>query len=612
MIHPALKNITKYLLIFQVITFLGSMSLSSLSVCAQTKTTDLPGKKKYATVRGWNILSDHRENALRVIDVAEKEYDINHLQLSHDIVHDLKDIKKDEKRDLVNLLTREAHARGIPEVCIWDHALYKMDYYPGEFKIREGDKERIDLDNPAFWNWFKNDYRQMLDRVPDIDAIMLTFIETGAHVEDQHSKVLKTEGEKLAALVDTLANLFIDERKLKLYIRTFIYNQSELDAILECVRLLKHPEIIVMIKEVPHDFFLTHPVSAEVDKVKYPVIIEFDAAHEYNGQGIIASIFPDVHLKRWKHYMTLPNVIGYAARTDRYNDTKLVDGPCEINLYALKRATEDPEIDSEKIYDEFITKKYGKKALPYVKQAFKKSYDIITSTVYTLGIQIADHSRIHYDRQWAYLGHNPGEWHKNMEFEVRHDVNKKFHYWKDVTNHLAPARHKRFQGSLAEGVSFAFKNNWLEEKELMDTEYLGYIVAEKNYGVRLAQSAVEDIRKAEPFIRDTASYSKLYHTFKRTEITARAYRATAKVYFGYRLYGRGEAFKTKTLNALIWEGLDEIRSVSEEIRNYSHKGPRGQYDFESSANRAMAIYKMVTETGWEGGLYGGEVVKRME
>jgi len=564
------------------------------------------------SVRGWNILSDNKENGLRVIDVAAKDYNINHLQLSHHIVHDLKDIRKDEKRDLVNLLTKQAHEKGISEVCIWDHALYGMNYYPDQFKVDVNGKKRINLDDPEFWRWLKNDYRGMLDRVPEIDAIMLTFIETGANVEDQFSRVLKTEGEKLAALVDTLADLLINERKIKLYIRTFIYNQSELDAILECIGLLKHPDIVVMIKEVPHDFFLTHPVSFEVEKVKYPVIIEFDAAHEYNGQGIIASIFPDVHLKRWKHFMTLPNVIGYAARTDRYNDTRIVDGPCEINLYALKRAAENPSVDIETVYDDFITKKYGRESLPFVKSAFKKSYDIVTSVIYTLGIQIADHSRIHYDRQWAYLGHNPGEWHKNMTYEVRHNVNKVFHYWKDVTNHLAPARHKKFEGSLAEGVSFAFENGWLEEKELINMEYLGYVIREKDYGVELAQSAVADILKAKPFIQDTAAYSSLYHTFKRTEITARAYRATAKVYFGYRVYGRGDEFKTKELNRILWEGLDEILAVCEEIRNYSQKGPRGQFDFESSVSRAMAIYKMATETGWENGLYGGEVITRMK
>ena len=45
------------------------------------------------SVRGWIILSDNMERAIRTIKTA-KEYNINQLQLSHEIIHDLKDIKE--------------------------------------------------------------------------------------------------------------------------------------------------------------------------------------------------------------------------------------------------------------------------------------------------------------------------------------------------------------------------------------------------------------------------------------------------------------------------------------------------------------------------------------
>ena len=43
-------------------------------------------------VRGWIILSDNMDRAIRTIKTA-KEYNINQLQLSHEIIHDLKAIK---------------------------------------------------------------------------------------------------------------------------------------------------------------------------------------------------------------------------------------------------------------------------------------------------------------------------------------------------------------------------------------------------------------------------------------------------------------------------------------------------------------------------------------
>src|SRR5205814_278769 len=100
-----------------------------------------------------------------------------------------------------------------------DHAFYSLDYYPEKF--RTGPGGTIDLDNPEFWEWFKADYRAMLDRVPNADGIVLTFIETGARAERQHSVKLKTDQEKLAAVVDAVADVVIGERKLNLYARKF-------------------------------------------------------------------------------------------------------------------------------------------------------------------------------------------------------------------------------------------------------------------------------------------------------------------------------------------------------------------------------------------------------
>ena len=74
------------------------------------------------------------------------------------------------------------------------------------------------MDNPAFWEWFKQDYRGMLDLIPEIDGLVLTFIETGAYAEKQYSNLLKTNEEKLAAVVDAVADVVINDLVKKLYI----------------------------------------------------------------------------------------------------------------------------------------------------------------------------------------------------------------------------------------------------------------------------------------------------------------------------------------------------------------------------------------------------------
>ncbi len=49
------------------------------------------------------------------------------------------------------------------------------------------------------------------------------------------------------------------------------------------------------------------------------------------------------------------------------------------------------------VYDEFITARYGRAALPHVKAAFKNAFDIVTSSLYTLGTNTANHSKLDYD-----------------------------------------------------------------------------------------------------------------------------------------------------------------------------------------------------------------------
>lgn len=98
----------------------------ALSACATAHRSSGTGPLALGQqVRGWTILSDREPDALAVIEAARR-YDINHLELSHEIVHDLKEVRDENKRGLTNRLTDAAHAAGIQEVVVWDHALYDL------------------------------------------------------------------------------------------------------------------------------------------------------------------------------------------------------------------------------------------------------------------------------------------------------------------------------------------------------------------------------------------------------------------------------------------------------------------------------------------------------
>ena len=551
-----------------------------------------PGQSKIE-IRGWNILTNHTPTAYKTLN-ASVDYPVNQLQLSHQICHNLKDVKHQWNRNIVNGLTKKAHELGIPEVVVWDHALYDLDYYPDRFKVN--DSTQINLDDPQFWSWFKKDYHKMLDKIPEVNGIVLTFIETGARVENQFSKVLQTPEEKLAALVDSVASVVVKERKMNLYIRSFMYNRSELSNLMNCFDLIKTPEIVVMAKETPHDFFITHPVSTWIKDIPFPVIVEFDCAHEFNGQGIVASIFPETHLERWQYYQTLPNVIGYSIRTDRYNNSSIIGSPAEINLYAISKSTENGTNDVEAIIEEFIAEKFDSTAVEHLKPLFELAPEIILSSFYTLGLNTSRHSRLNFDYRSIYTRHVSGRWLDDPEIRIEHGVDKTFHYWKDIVNHLAPVKHKQAAASNREELYEVFENNWLQAEELMDSSYLSYVLAEKEHGIRLAKEAMKIINEAKLHCTSSGNFNTLYHTFNRTLMSSQLRKAYAQVYYAQRIWNRGEAFQTEHIQNLISEGMDEIVVVSEQISTYRRGGGTGQYDWKKDAIIALDLVDEVNKT----------------
>jgi len=547
-------------------------------------------------VSGWNILSDYIEDDIVTINAA-KSYDINHLQLSHDLVMDLQELRKPDRHKKVNDLISRAHDAGIKEVVVWDHALYNLKYYPAQFKTGPGGT--INLDDPGFWEWFKNDYRSMLALIPQVDGIVLTFIETGARAENQYSEKLKTASEKLAAVVDAVADVICEEMKKKLYIRTFSYTDAEYQNTIGCISHIKNQDIILMIKETPHDFFLTHPNDRYAGTIDRPTIMEFDCANEFNGQGIIANTWPEYIIRRWSELINRPHVIGYVARTDRYRNTRLVGTPNEILLYTLKRYSEDQTLTPGMITDEFISGKYGEKAIRYLKPAFGMAYDIVSSTFYTLGTNMSNHSKLDYDPYKSSYGrHVSGKWLDPPVVYVRHNVNKKFHYWTDIIEHLAPARYKSAEEALKTEAPQVITNNWVTPQEKMNETYLRYIIREKRYGVKKTEKALKLVAKAEPVMSDK-DYSQVYDLFNRTLITAHMYEAASAAYFGYRIYARGDDFQTEWLKKTMQEALAKMLLIADEIDNYNEPVPRGQWNWKGDAATAREYHEKITVTGWK-------------
>jgi len=93
-------------------------------------------------VHGWTILSSSEPDALVTI-AAAPDYGINHIELSHQIVAELRELRNDNKSALVNRLVDAAHKASISEVVLWDHSLYDLGLLPISVPYRSSRDSRL-------------------------------------------------------------------------------------------------------------------------------------------------------------------------------------------------------------------------------------------------------------------------------------------------------------------------------------------------------------------------------------------------------------------------------------------------------------------------------------
>lgn len=563
----------------KILTILSLSLLAALTLGAQTSYTE-----PYSQIRSLILLSEDDAENYRAIEKIPV-YDFNEVQLSHNIIMDLREIRLPGRQEQVNNLIKASHEAGAKDVMIWDHCLYKLEYYPDKFKIQKDGETFIDLDNPKFWEWIKKDYRQMLDMVPDVQGLVLTFIETGARAEHQYSKTMTTASEKLAKVINTVCDVAIKERGLKIYLRPFAYCKADEEKIVGAFNLLTYRDRIVLeMKETPHDFFHTHPCNPLIGAIDMPTIVEWDLCGEFSGQTVIPNMVPQIFMKRWEELRQRPNVVGSASRCDRWGNTQIIGTPEEINVYALYRATKDPDVTVEQVVTDFITERYSKEALPFLKPVFESAYDIQHTTQYVLGLNMATHSRMSFENTSIYGRHCSGRWFDLDNGQIVHigyGVDKDFHYWTDLVEHLAPVEDKIEYGTdetFVYEMSDILAKKWFTETEQMTYEYLTYVLKQYDYGEILIKGCAAQLEAAKPYLK-LADYKQLSDLYERASMVNRMRRWAAVCYWGKRIQNRTDIAPVPGLDKEIAQAAKELANMIEEYETYSKPYPIGQWNW---------------------------------
>jgi len=179
---------------------------------------------------------------------------------------------------------------------------------------------------------------------------------------------------------------------------------------------------------------------------------------------------------------------------------------------------------------------------------------------------------------------------------VRHGVDKTYHFWIDVVDHLAPPACKT-DPTLRREAGYVLDNGWVKLGNNMEPAYLEDVVREKDWSVRQAEASLADIEAARRYLREP-QYKQLKAYFERTLLTVRLHRSVSKAYFGYRLWLRDAPYRTPALQCAIWAGLREAQQVAAQVRAYPEKAATGEWNWLIDANQADLYYNRIAN-GWD-------------
>ena len=122
-------------------------------------------------------------------------------------------------------------------------------------------------------------------------------------------------------------------------------------------------------------------------------------------------------------------------------------------------------------------------------------------------------------------------------------------------NHLAPAWGKVLKGTPLTETPEVIDRGWLTPGDLIDGDVSR--IHREGKGVRRTAGrrvGRAPSSEARPHLTD-AQYQDLHHYFARTLLTARLHQAVSTAYFGFRVYARGETFRTPAVMTSVRAAL---------------------------------------------------------
>jgi hypothetical protein len=358
----------------------AAMNLDQITTAHLPEITEPVRDVRPMPIRGWILLDPDVSHLDHTLSLCA-EYDINHLQISHGIVHTAADLTTEVWRaDRVNRITRLALDRKI-ETFVWTH---EFDRIPEEHLAEDG---RVDMRRAELWSSLEERYAQIFASA-EFDGLVLTFQETQASVYHDRSVISdEPQPARVTRLIQFMSDVCTRHGK-KLIVRTFCYNSEEMNWILDGLKETD-PGIGVMVKCQPSDWNPYYPHNELVRHFAASgrgFLVEMDLGEEYHGQNALPYFCPDYVRYRLNHVINCATHLpedkrwGCAARIERYA-ARALGSLNEANLRVFSAILSDPACDGRAVAREALREQFGDWA-QRVEELLNPTFDLINAVVY--------------------------------------------------------------------------------------------------------------------------------------------------------------------------------------------------------------------------------------
>ena len=277
--------------------------------------------------------------------------------------------------------------------------------------------------NPFWWEYLDVKLEELLKFVPDFDGIIVSpgtresklSIATNRCGCDCCEEI--TDADWYAKLIGVMHTRLSTLGK-KLIVRDFAFEAKDQSGILQGVNRTSL-DIIIALKNTPHDYYPTFPTNAAIGKSSHPEWIEFDTWGQFFGNGVFpVSVVEDMR-ERMRDCKTM-GAQGIILRTDWENmlDHCSFNSPNILNVIAGAMLSQNVQTDPDEVYCEWAKfgifsplkpASYDQKPEPlaslenytYLRDFMKASWKIIEKTMYARGHLFQDNSMFPYTMERA-------------------------------------------------------------------------------------------------------------------------------------------------------------------------------------------------------------------